>query len=811
MATEAKVVLTGDESPLRRSLASARDNLNQFGNDALQPFAKIRDALGNLGNIMAGVGAVKLIELADQAALVQARLKDVAGSFVAAQQAQQQLYAAAQRLQVSYGDMAGSFSKMLPAVKQMGGGAAEAVRLAETLAITARLSGASSQEAAASAQQFAQALQSGVLQGDELKSILENNGSLARVLADGLGVTVGELRKLGSEGELTSDKVAKALLGQYDQIQARSAELPQTVGGAWTQITNAFEQFVASASSGTGIFAGLSSIMSGLAQVIDAVRVSTTGAGTEADKLGRNNSIKQWGQAVGAVFAWVIDLGRAVVEAVQLVGKQIGALAAAGVAVARGQFGEAANIMREYANDFAESWQRIKNLTTGGQGSTLQSYALGSGTDAPGTTPTGDLKSTGGGKKDKKGKGSKADPSQMGYFEAALSEQKAVLQEHNKLLDDAKAYELAYWQQVLESAKLSEADKLAVSRKAAQLRQEIAQQESKTSEAIQRDGVDTWKQLELLKIDGQRIAAKALLDDDQITKAQFLQREIEFEERRYQVMLEYYAKRRLLNGNDPVANAKLDGDAQVEGAQHTNKVGQLRGDLGKQKAGLFDFEGAFDGMSNSAVAGFARILKGAESWRQSMLNVFTSVRDTFLKVVVLEPLNAQLAAWGRQLAAKLMFLGKEEAAQQLSSGKVVGEKVTEAMAATSANAVTAGTGAAASQAAIPVVGPALAVAAMASIFAAVMAMGGKMKSARNGYDIPAGVNPVTQLHEEEMVLPKEQANAIRNLTEGGGGQPMSVTYNDHSGRLSDDEIRRKSRVIAEELNRLHRNGWRAAT
>lgn len=517
MATEAKVVVTGDESPLRRSLASARDNLNQFGNDALQPFAKIRDALGNLGNIMAGVGAVKLIELADQAALVQARLKDVAGSFVAAQQAQQQLYAAAQRLQVSYGDMAGSFSKMLPAVKQMGGGAAEAVRLAETLAITARLSGASSQEAAASAQQFAQALQSGVLQGDELKSILENNGSLARVLADGLGVTVGELRKLGSEGELTADKVAKALLGQYDQIQARSAELPQTVGGAWTQITNAFEQFVASASSGTGIFAGLSSIMSGLAQVIDAVRVSTASAGTEADKLGRNNSIKQWGQAVGAIFAYVIDLGRAVVEAVQLVGKQIGALAAAGVAVARGQFGEAANIMREYANDFSESWQRIKNLTTGGQGSTLQSYALGSGTDAPGTTPTGDLKSTGAGKKDKKGKGSKADPSQMGYFEAALSEQKAVLQEHNKLLDDAKAYELAYWQQVLASAKLSEADKLAVSRKAGQLRQEIAQQESKTSEAIQRDGVDTWKQIELLKIDGQRIAAKALLDDDQIT------------------------------------------------------------------------------------------------------------------------------------------------------------------------------------------------------------------------------------------------------------------------------------------------------
>ena len=76
-----------------------------------------------------------------------------------------------------------------------------------------------------------------MLHGDELKSILENNGTLARTLAQGLGVTVGELRKLGSEGKLTADKVAEALLGQYDQIQSRSAELPATVGGACVMST----------------------------------------------------------------------------------------------------------------------------------------------------------------------------------------------------------------------------------------------------------------------------------------------------------------------------------------------------------------------------------------------------------------------------------------------------------------------------------------------------------------------------------------------------------------------------------------------
>jgi hypothetical protein len=50
-------------------------------------------------------------------------------------------------------------------------------------------------------------------------------------------------------------------------------------------------------------------------------------------------------------------------------------------------------------------------------------------------------------------------------------------------------------------------------------------------------------------------------------------------------------------------------------------------------------------------------------------------------------------------------------------------------------------------------------------------------SAARGYDIPAGVNPVTQLHEKEMVLPQPQANVIRDLAKdgGGGGKSGAIT------------------------------------
>lgn len=821
MTVETKIVITGDDAPLRRALGSARDGLNRFGNEALEPFGKIRDALGNLGNIMAGIGAIKLTALADQAALIQARLKDVSGSFEAAAKAQQQLFAASQRLQVSYSDLAGSFAKMLPAVQQMGGGANEAVRLAEVLATTARLSGASSQEAASSAQQFAQALQSGVLQGDELKSILENNGTLARVLAQGLGVTVGELRKLGAEGKLTSDKVAEALLGQYDQIQARSAELPATVGGAWTQVTNSFQQFVAAANEGTGVFSGVSAVLSGLSRFIDAVRVVLGDTGKEADKLNRNNSIKAWGESVGAIFAYIVDLGRAVWEAIMATGRGIGALAAAAVQAAKGEFTSAANIMRAAADDASESWERIKSLGTGGRGSALEAYALNRGQDAAATTSSASLKSNAPKGKDKDKKGGD-DKSFMGAMESALETQKAYMAEQGLLLNQSKQFELKYWQDILDASgraereklegfRLSEADKISILKKAADLRIAIAKAEAKEQLDMADEGLDAWKKVEMLRVDAQEIATKALLDQDKISKVQALDREIEYEEQRLQITLEYLRRRQeLLPEDDAAGRNKVSNQMTAEGQQSRNKRSGLQGKRDKAAGeGPIDFDGMFEKMGNSATSGFGKILAGAQNFRAQMFSIYNSIRDQFIRSVVLEPLQAQLAAWGKMLLAKLGFMAQEETAETLASGKVISAKIAETTVVTSGNAIQAGTGAAASQAPIPVIGPYLALGAMAAIFAAVSAMSGRMKSARNGYDIPSGVNPVTQLHEEEMVLPKEQANAIRDMASGGGGGGGSVVYNDHSGKLSDSDIRRKAGVIAAELNRLHRNGWRA--
>jgi hypothetical protein len=141
--------------------------------------------------------------------------------------------------------------------------------------------------------------------------------------------------------------------------------------------------------------------------------------------------------------------------------------------------------------------------------------------------------------------------------------------------------------------------------------------------------------------------------------------------------------------------------------------------------------------------------------------------------------------------------GAQVAAQGTASTAVVGIKAGEATAVVGANAAEASSGAAAAVAPTPFIGPALAVAAALAMMSFVMGMGNKgggssttttrIPSASGGFDIPRGLNPMTQLHEEEMVLPAHIANPLRDsLAQGsadaqGAGQGGTVVIHTTGG------------------------------
>lgn len=87
----------------------------------------------------------------------------------------------------------------------------DTARLTETVSKAVAISGATAEAADASLMQFGQALASGTLRGEELNSVMEQTPALAKAIAQGMGITIGELRSVAAEGKITSQEIVKAL------------------------------------------------------------------------------------------------------------------------------------------------------------------------------------------------------------------------------------------------------------------------------------------------------------------------------------------------------------------------------------------------------------------------------------------------------------------------------------------------------------------------------------------------------------------------------------------------------------------------
>jgi len=120
-----------------------------------------------------------------------------------------------------------------------------------------------------------------------------------------------------------------------------------------------------------------------------------------------------------------------------------------------------------------------------------------------------------------------------------------------------------------------------------------------------------------------------------------------------------------------------------------------------------------------------------------------------------------------------------------------------------ADAAKAGSGAASSVASVHYVGPILAIAAMAAVFAGVMGMKSNVPSAAGGFDIPGNINPITQLHANEMVLPAKHADVIRALADGGDALQAPAQPPVHIHGSPNDYIQLKD--LAKAMKEAHRD------
>lgn len=195
-----------------------------------------------LGAAAAG-SAVAIARAGDEANATLARLASSTGGVAQATQVYEQLFKLSQQTGVAVAESAGAFSRFSVAAKEIGGTNAQVLQLVSGIQKAGIVAGTSAAEAAASVQQLGQALASGTLQGDELRSLLENMPQLAQALSKELGVSIGQLRQMGSEGKLTADTVFPALLRATEKISAEFDKMPVTMSRAKDILLAATQDF----------------------------------------------------------------------------------------------------------------------------------------------------------------------------------------------------------------------------------------------------------------------------------------------------------------------------------------------------------------------------------------------------------------------------------------------------------------------------------------------------------------------------------------------------------------------------------------
>lgn len=262
---------TGD---VRRATAEL-DRLERAAGKNTSAASALGGAYGKLGGILAGVSFVatgrEAIKLADTYASMTARLSLVTRGTDELTRAQRDLLAVAQQTRIGLVQTADLYASLARNATQLGVSQNEVIAVTRTINQALTISGTSATSAAAALVQLNQAFASGVLRGEELNSVLEQAPALARAIADGLGVPIGQLRKLGEEGKLTADKVFAALQKSSGSIQSAFEKMPLTVGQATTQAGNSVLVLVGQIDRLVGSTSAIAGFVSAASSRIDSL------------------------------------------------------------------------------------------------------------------------------------------------------------------------------------------------------------------------------------------------------------------------------------------------------------------------------------------------------------------------------------------------------------------------------------------------------------------------------------------------------------------------------------------------------------
>ena len=255
-----------------RRTADVSKNIADIGKNAEASDSKLNALVGRLNAFLAFAGVSlsvgSIIRIVDSWKLIDGQVRNVTSSQHESIAAQKELYNIASRTRQQYQSTAQLYTSVARNAQELKKSSADILAFTEDVSNAMLLGGGSQQAQDAALVQLGQALGSGTLRGDELNSIMEQAPRLAKAIAEGMGTTIGQLRKMGAEGKLTAIDVFNAIRGQSERLKMEMGKVPWTVEQATNRMSNAIGRLFYEVEKRSGI---VGTVASGIAKVADYI------------------------------------------------------------------------------------------------------------------------------------------------------------------------------------------------------------------------------------------------------------------------------------------------------------------------------------------------------------------------------------------------------------------------------------------------------------------------------------------------------------------------------------------------------------
>jgi len=220
-----------------------------------------------LGALTGALGAKALIDMTSAWTDLNSQIVNAVGSVDKGTAVMDRLIQVSDRTYSSLRQTADGYLQNQQALSAMGYSTQQQLDLMETLNDALVISATRGQEAQSVLDAWSKAMALGELRGDNLNTIIQKGGRLSKALADSMGVSVNQLRKLGEQGKITSTAMF-GVTSQLEKLQSEADAMPATVADGFTRLGNAVLVFVGEADKAVGSSSRLAEAMVKIADAI---------------------------------------------------------------------------------------------------------------------------------------------------------------------------------------------------------------------------------------------------------------------------------------------------------------------------------------------------------------------------------------------------------------------------------------------------------------------------------------------------------------------------------------------------------------